>query len=44
MNRLIFAASALGAMALAATPAAAQRHWRGHSGISISIGAGYGPY
>src|SRR3954468_16038982 len=43
MKRLILAATALGALALAATPAAAQRH-RGHTSVTIGIGSGYSPF
>src|SRR3954468_2843612 len=43
MKRLILAATALGALALTATPAAAQRH-RGHTSVTIGIGSGYSPY
>jgi len=42
MKKLLIAASALGALALTATPAAAQRYGRSHTSISIGIG-GYGP-
>jgi hypothetical protein len=46
MNRFLIAASALGALALTATPAAAQRYGRSHShsSFSLTIGSGYSPY
>jgi hypothetical protein len=47
MKRLLIAASALGALALTASPADAQRYGRGrgHSSFSVTIGSGYAsPY
>jgi hypothetical protein len=45
MKRFLIAASALGALALTATPAAAQRYGRSHSSFSVTIGSGYAsPY
>jgi hypothetical protein len=47
MNRFLIAASALGALALTASPAAAQRYGRGHSHSSFSLTIGspyYGSY
>jgi hypothetical protein len=41
MKRFLIAASALGALALAATPATAQRYGRGHSSFSITVGSPY---
>src|SRR3954471_1383361 len=42
MKKLLLAAGAVGAMMLAASPAAAQRYHRGHTSVSVSIGGGYG--
>jgi len=44
MKRLLIAASALGALALTASPAAAQRYGRSHSSFSVTIGSPYYGY
>ena len=45
MKKLLIALGAIGAMALTASPAAAQRYGRSHSSLSITVGSGYGsPY
>ena len=44
MKRLILAATALGALALTAATASAQRYHRGHTSVTIGIGTGYSPF
>jgi hypothetical protein len=46
MKKLLLAMGAIGALMLTASPAAAQRHHRGHTSFSVTIGNGYGysPY
>jgi len=44
MKKLLLAAGVIGAMTLAASPATAQRHHRGHTSFSVTFGTGYAPY
>jgi hypothetical protein len=44
MKKLLLAAGVIGALTLTASPAAAQRHHRGHTSFSVTFGTGYAPY